>query len=79
MKNMTDKKFQILLDELAISNARYKGLLNSAEHEIERRYKRHPSDIDNDYWIDTFHVGIGQMTIKELDDSMKRHIKTHRT
>lgn len=72
---MTDNKFQDLLNELSKANAKYKRLLKEAEDELERRYRAHPSDIDNDQWIDIFHQGCGTMTVKEVDESMKLHMK----
>lgn len=75
---MTDEKFQQLLDNLSAVNSKYKSLLKQAEKEIERRYGYNPSDVDNDEWIDTFHVSTGTMTVKQVDDSMKLHLKNRR-
>ena len=72
---MNDNKFQKLLDDLAVANNRYKSLLKAAEDEIVKRYGQHPSDIDNDDWIDSYHVGCGSMTVKQVDDSMWLHLK----
>lgn len=72
---MNNNEFQLLLNKLAKYNAQYKSALRAAEDEIEKRFGVHPSDIDNDSWIDTFHVGLGGMTVKEVEDSMKLHKK----
>jgi len=69
---MTDKKFELLLTELTILNIKYKDALEIVEDEIKRRYGKFPSEIDNDEWIDSYHVGKGKMTLKQLDKSMKR-------
>ena len=69
---MTDKKFEILLNDLAIANDKYKQLLEDAESEIERRFGKHPSDVDNDEWIDAYHVGRGKLTVEQVKKSMKR-------
>lgn len=66
---MTDIEFQKLLNNLAASNAKYKRLLTEAESECERRYGTNPSDVDNDTWIDNFHVGIGRMTVEQVKNS----------
>lgn len=71
---MTDKQFQKILDTLSLARNNYLELLKVAEKEIINRYGVHPSDIDNDEWIDTYHQGNGRMTVNELDESMKRHM-----
>ncbi len=72
---MTDKKFQIILDTLASAHKNYLDLLKVAEDEIFRRYGVHPSDIDNDQWVDSYHQSCGHMSISQLDESMKLHIR----
>lgn len=68
---MTDKQFSALLKKLSKANSRYKRLLREAENEIERRFGVHPSDVDNDQWIDVYHVGTGGMTVEQVNDSME--------
>lgn len=75
---MKDADFQTLLTELGKANTRYKTLLRRAEAEIERRYGAHPADIDNDMWIDVYHVGEGCMTVKDVDDSMVKYCDRRR-
>lgn len=72
---MTDKQFQKILDTLTDAHRNYLDLLKLAEDEIIRRYGVHPSEIDNDEWIDSYHQGLGHMTIKQLDESMNLHMK----
>lgn len=72
---MTDKQFQKILDTLTDAHRNYFDLLKLAEDEIIRRYGVHPSEIDNDEWIDSYHQGLGHMTIKQLDESMNLHMK----
>lgn len=72
---MTDKQFQKILDTLTDAHRNYLDLLKLAEDEIIRRYGVHPSEIDNDQWIDSYHQGCGHMTIKQLDESMDLHMK----
>lgn len=59
---MTDRNFQKLLDRLSAANEKYFDLLGAAETEFERRYGQHPSDVDCDSWIDTFHQPGGTET-----------------
>lgn len=66
---MTDLEFNKKLLMLTKAHSRYQNLLSLCEAEYERRYGVHPSDIDNDMWIDTFHVVGGRMTAKEVDES----------
>jgi hypothetical protein len=75
---MTDKKFQKVLDDLAKANENYKKLLTIAEDEIKNRFGYDPSEVDNDSWIDVYHVGTGRMTVKQVETTMKLHISTHR-
>ena len=72
---MTDKQFQKILDTLTDAHRNYLDLLKLAEDEIIRRFGIHPSEIDNDEWIDSYHQGLGHMTIKQLDESMNLHMK----
>lgn len=72
---MTDKQFQKILDRLSSARLNYIELLQKAEDEIIRRYGVHPSDIDNDDWIDMYHQGCGHMTVSQLDDTMRFHMK----
>lgn len=75
---MTDKQFQKILDTLAYSRRNYLDLLKLAEDEIIRRYGVHPSDIDNDQWIDSYHQSCRRMTVEQLDESMMEHIKINK-
>lgn len=75
---MTDRQFQTILDKLSRSRSNYLAYLQAAEDEILKRYGVHPSDIDNDEWIDAYHQGCGHMTIEQLDAAMKEHDRTDR-
>lgn len=70
---MQDTAFQKLLDDLAVANYKYKKLLAKAEEEYKRRYGSYPPEIDDDQWIDTFHVGCGKMTV----EACKKHAESH--
>jgi hypothetical protein len=72
---MTDNNFQKVLFALGKAKAKYDALLEKAETEIEKRYGVNPCDIDNDQWIDCYHQGCGSMTVAELHESMKLHMR----
>ncbi len=63
---MTDLGFQQLLDRLSNAHERYANLRDQAEEEYERRFGRNPSDWDDDFWIDTFHVSPGSATVAQV-------------
>ena len=64
---MKDSDFQKLLNKLSDANNEYKTILREAEAEYERRFGNSPSDLDDDYWIDTFHVGLSKYeTIEDI-------------
>ena len=64
---MTDKKFQEAINEAAFKLRDYHISLAKAEKEYIRRYGVHPSDIDDDCWIDSLHVTGRGMTVKEVE------------
>ncbi len=68
---MTDKQFQKILTTLSKARLNYTTLLKIAEDEIVRRFGSHPSDVDNDEWIDMYHQGNGHMTVEQVEESMK--------
>ena len=49
---MKDATFQRRLRQLAAAKARYLEELKACEDEYERRFGTHPSDWDDDSWID---------------------------
>ena len=70
---MTNGKFQNLLDRLGCANNKYKKLLIQAENEYESRYGINPSDNNDDFWIDTFHIGLsGHVTVLQIEKESGR-------
>ena len=63
---MTDKKFEALMNQCLDANLKYKSLLDKIETEYERRFNYNPSDIDDDQWIDLFHIGSGAVRFDEV-------------
>lgn len=70
-RGMTDKQFTELLGRVARAYNRYKPLLDLAELEYERRYGSNPSDVDDDFWIDSLHGACGpcsEITAEEVHE-----------
>lgn len=65
---MTDGKFKFLLEELMTITKKQRKLMERAEEEYERRFGSNPSEVDDDYWIDTFQYGISNSY--DFDDLM---------
>jgi len=63
---MTDAKFQELLNATQRAMAEYHSLLDKAEVEYVRRYGFHPSDKDDDFWLDSMHQSPSPMTVKQV-------------
>ena len=53
---MTDEKFQKLIDQTIKQKIRFFASLEKVEIEYERRFGYRPSDVDDDNFIDTFHM-----------------------
>ena len=66
---MTDKNWQKVIDECYSCLQKSKELLKVAEQEYERRYGNNPSDVDDDWWIDTLHYGNGGTDLKKIKQS----------
>lgn len=75
---MTDKAFERLIRKTADACTKHMSLLRDAEREYERRYGNNPSDVDDDYWIDSLHGCAGDavcMTVAQVDEHAKIHKK----
>lgn len=69
---MTDKQFQLKLDALAKAMRKYRILLEECEAEYGKRYGYYPSDIDDDGWIDNYHIGPPKaLKVKEVEENAK--------
>jgi len=68
---MTDNQFTRLLGRLAKVGNQYLELQKQAEDEYERRYGVHPSDIDDDMWIDGCTVTSGELSEGVTAEDMK--------
>lgn len=60
------QEFFKLLRRLHRARKRYSALLKEAEEAYELRYGNNPSEVYDDNWIDTFHIGVSD-TMKPSD------------
>ena len=68
---MKDYEYKKLLERAAAQMRKARSLVQAAESEYERRYGSHPSDIDNDNWIDSMTGSCGMpsgLTPTEVDE-----------
>ena len=73
---MTDKKLQKLMDDTHRACVHHRELLGKLEIEYEKRFGKHPSDVDDDFFIDTFHYGMGgKITINQMVENAELHKK----
>ena len=69
---MTDEKFQQVIDEAQQKLMQYHHALKVAEDEYERRYNYHPSDVDDDVWIDAMHLNWRcRLLVSEVEESVE--------
>ena len=52
---MTDKQWEAIIKRCVKHGKEHQRLITTAEKEYERRYGHNPSDVDDDWWIDTVH------------------------
>lgn len=50
---MTDSEWKRLIVQTVKAHEKAKSLREKAEQEYERRYGQNPSEVDDDWWIDT--------------------------
>lgn len=68
---MTNQEWQSKINRCRSAYARYKILLGECEREYEDRFGVNPSDVDDDFWIDTMHLGIGSSNVDKIIESAK--------
>ena len=66
---MTDKKWLSIINKCRKAGDEYLRLLKIAEDEYQRRYGNNPSDVDDDWWIDTLHYCKGDTDLCKIKDS----------
>lgn len=64
---MKDKDLKELMDLTIDTLDTYKCTLEALEDEYKRRLGNFPSDVDDDYFIDTFHYGrAGKISVSDM-------------
>ena len=66
---MTDNDFMKLIKKTQKHLAQYLGLLEACETEYEFRYGHNPSEVDDDYWIDSMHQSAIPMTLEKIKEN----------
>lgn len=65
---LTNAQYQLKLNALCKANIKYKRLLAECEEEYKTRFGIYPSDLSDDFWIDSFHVGVNEsISIAEVE------------
>jgi hypothetical protein len=70
---MTDKEWQSVIKKCQKSGLEHLGYLKIAEDEYIKRYGHHPSEVDDDWWIDSLHYCKGDTDLKKIKDSAELH------
>lgn len=63
---MTDQNFEKAMKSCYRAFKRHEALLEKIEKEYERRFGESPSELDDDFWIDTFHYGTDEPDFHEI-------------
>lgn len=72
---MTDKEFNSKLKQLHNAHKKYQQLLGECEDEYERRFGFNPSDIDDDNWIDSFHINCIPANLQQVTEHAELALK----
>ena len=70
---MTDRKWESIIKKSQKKLLEAFELRKIAETEYVRRYGQHPSEWDDDWWIDTVHYGRGDVDIQKIKEEAQRH------
>lgn len=71
---MTDKEWAVAIRKASDAAVKHRELIAVAETEYEARYGHNPSDIDDDWWIDTVHLG-GLVYLDKIKEQAEFSIK----
>lgn len=72
-KMMTDKQWHKIIIKCKSACDEHLRLLDIAEKEYKRRYGHLPSEVDDDWWIDTLHYGRGSTDLEEIKKAAEMH------
>lgn len=70
---MTDKEWQSVIKKCQKAGLQHLAFLKIAEDEYIKRYGHHPSEVDDDWWIDSLHYCKGDTDLKKIKDSAELH------
>ena len=70
---MTDKEWQKVISACQKAGLQHRKLLRVAESEYIRRYGHDPSEVNDDWWIDTLHYCNGDSDVKKIKESAQLH------
>ncbi len=68
-RKMTDKKWHEIIIKCKAACDEHLRLLKIAEEEYFKRYGNAPSELNDDWWIDTLHYGIGSTDLDLIKKS----------
>ena len=74
---MTDKEFEKLIRKAHKLARDHKSMVEAAEIEYKRRFGHHPSDIDDDWWIDALHYGYGNPDLARIVEHAKEAVERY--
>ena len=69
LRKMTDKKWHEVIIKCKAACDEHLRLLKIAEEEYIKRYGIAPSELNDDWWIDTLHYGIGSTDLDLIKKS----------
>jgi hypothetical protein len=70
---MTDKKWYNLMMKCQKHGKEHKRLIKLIEDEYFSRYGYYPSDVDDDWWIDTFHYTSGNIDFDKIKQEAENY------
>lgn len=77
-QSMTDSQYKLALDTCLRRKIKYKQALERIEKEYERRFGFTPSDLDDDYFLDTFHYQSEDYDFEDLIGSAESALNIKR-
>jgi len=70
---MTDKQWQKVINKCRKAGEEHLAYLHTAENEYIKRYGHNPSEVNDDWWIDTLHYCKGDTDLQKIKDSAELH------
>lgn len=70
---MTDKEWEHIIERCRKAGDEHKRLLKISEDEYQKRYGQSPSDVDDDWWIDSLHICTGDTDLQKIKNSAELH------